>query len=51
VNLGGPAGFIFSTTITTTDVVTGGVPEPATLTLIGGALVAIGLTYRRRVRR
>jgi hypothetical protein len=45
VNVGGPAGFIFSATITTQDVVTAA-PEPTSLLLIGGSLIAIAIIVR-----
>ena len=47
VNTGGPAGFIFSATINTVDAV----PEPASLTLFGGALIAIAACRRRLLQR
>jgi len=41
VNVGGPAGLLFTTTITTVDG-TSGAPEPATFALLGMALAVIG---------
>jgi len=49
VNLGGPAGLIFTATITTAD--NTAAPEPATFAMFGGALVLIGSLRRFRSAR
>ena len=49
VNGGGPAGIIYTVTITTVDGTTSGTPEPATFGLFGGAvlLLAAGRRFRK----